>query len=179
MPAAVAAGDLLIILTKVVSGTGGLTDVPSSWARVVAGIESIMYKWAAGTEGGTLVTMPVFGSVTLLFTVLRIQGAALAQNPEGAYLSPVNTATPNPPSVDPTWADANNLFIAWTSSTGVRNIVSYPAGYTFHQQKSDGANGTSFIAAKRSINSALEDPGVFTISSSANCAAATIAVRGA
>lgn len=184
MPATVAANDLLILLGAGVD-PGDFSGSPSGWTLLASKTDTLnadarlYYKWAAGTEGGTSVSVFTSGP-NAIFAVLRLTSALVSQNPEAGFgIGMASTNIPDPPIIDPSWITANNLIIAISVSTNTRSIVSYPAGYTFHQQSQSSSEASVFVAAKQVIVSSAENPGVFTISSPTNCYVATIAVRGA
>jgi len=180
MPAVVTANDLLIIIAHRDAGTGGPSGTPpTGWTALTSPAECMVYyKWAAGTEGGTNVTVNGTGGATIFSTVFRIKGADPAQNPEASALGALTGTAPNPPPVDPSWADYSNLFIAFVTTDDAIDVTAYPTGYILSQYSNVAVSGSSGIASKLSSSSASENPSAFTLASSADTYAGTIAVKG-
>jgi len=140
----------------------------------------VFFKWATGSEDGSSVTVTEAGSPTIFFTVLRITGADSAQDPEiSTVVANANSSTPDPSAIDPSWADASNLFIAVTLPDSAVSVSAYPSGYDLYQQDNISASGASGVAAKESTSSASENPGSFTLSGPSDCYSFTVAVKGA
>jgi hypothetical protein len=181
MPSTVNADDLLVLLSWRSSGTGTPSGTPSGWTLLdSAGTGFLYYKWAAGTEGGTLVPVTVSGSATMSFLVLRITGADPLTNPSAGasgLTSGSGSSVADPPANDPAWADANNLFVA---GVGVANTftVTYPTGYSLYQKNTVGSAGAMAVAAKELASSASENPGTMTLSGTDLWYAFTLAVKG-
>jgi hypothetical protein len=109
----------------------------------------------------------------------RFTGMHASQAPEaGTMPALANTANPDPPSLTASWGAAPNLWIAVASNVAAASISSYPANYTDNQLNPINGTVGSIGVATRNLSLATEDPGVFTNSSSANCSAQTIVVRG-
>lgn len=184
MPATVASGDLLILQFEGVSDASHTT--PSGWTSLsnVAGSffsmrQSVYYKVAAGTEGGTTVNVVSSVSEKAVAITHRIESGSYQSTPEAAAVNDANSpsTTPNPPNLTPSWGSAKTLWIAIFGSftSGVSATVSvypYSDGQT-HAAVTDmhGASCWSKTEAS-SLN-----PGTFTQSVSGRWVAGTIAIR--
>ena len=175
---AVLVGDLLFIFTTFgTSGTLGAS--PAGWTQL-AGTAHGIYKWITVASAATTVNMNASGSpADPGFTVVLVRGADTAQNPQGAVFVEGPTASPNPPSLDPTWADTSNRFILYCGTSNNACVVTgVPSGYTLTEANA-GTATSSGIATKTSTSSAVEDPGNFTLSGGASLVRTfTIAVKG-
>jgi hypothetical protein len=181
MPASITSNELLILVAHRASGAGTPSGTPpSGWTSLISGADhQVYYKWAAGTEGGTNVTVTASGSLIMFLTLLRIIGADSAQNPEASTVATASgTNNPDPPAVDPSWADTNNLFIAVALTDDAIGVSAYPSGYTLGQASNVATSGSSGVASKTSISSAAENPGAFTFGGNMDSRAFTLAVKG-
>jgi hypothetical protein len=91
-----------------------------------------------------------------------------------------NTATPNPPALNPTtWDVEDTLWIAAVSADTSRTIDVYPSNMTLRRtgDVSGGAGGASLGIAMAESAAASFDPGTFTISASDDVRTTTVAVR--
>jgi hypothetical protein len=179
MPATVNVDDLLILFVHRCAGTGGPSASLSGWTLLDSATPyAIYYKWAAGTEDGSSVTIGSTGSPTLFCTVLRITGADRSKNPEISTVASGNNSTPDPPFINASWPDANNLFVAVVGSDDNLSVSAYPSGYTLYQSSNVATTGAAAVAAKTSLSSASENPGAFTLSGANNWYGFTLAVKG-
>lgn len=187
MPATVSSGDLLMILFA--NEGGGTITNPSGWTEKwnenvgnVAG-GACFVKVADGTEGGTTVDVVTSASRTAAAQVYRIDSweGTLSGIKTGIFTTHSLTTTPNPPSLTTNWGAGDNLWIA-TSQYGDDDVLvnSYPTNYTNGIDTISGAGGDlgcTTASARRELNTATEDPGVFTLAASEVGGANTIVVR--
>ena len=181
LPATVSAGDLLII--NVSSRYGTTVTMPGGWTLLTSGtsgtggtdrVLSIYYKTAAGTEGGTTITVTLSISGAATSTAYAISG--WQGTPEAATAIGSST-TPDPPSLSASWGGASSLFLAAFSAYGSA-ASAIPTGY------SDGIGGSSGNpsynatgGAEKSGSSASENPSAFTKPETGPWVAATIAIQ--
>jgi hypothetical protein len=93
------------------------------------------------------------------------------------------TSTPDPPSLTASWGSAGNLWIAFVGSRGSRSLVSYPTNYSLYQTQAlnpgGDDRGETFMAG-RQLQTATEDPGIFSFSdTSRTIVVGTLVIRGA
>lgn len=180
MPGSVAARRLLVIVFN--SGTAQVTT-PDGWTAMnPAGgynISStrrayVFAKVTDGSEGGTTVNCVtdaafVASSVVYYFSD---EGYQVAQCLAASAAAATGTSTtPNPPSLTSGFGAVDTLWIAVTNAGA--QISAYPASYSNGQTTAGFGLGT----AERQVNGASQDPGTFTIASSATWDAFTLAVR--
>jgi len=182
MPAIVDAGDLLFIIADRHSSiSGGITGTPSGWTELEQTSNiGVFYKWADGTEDGDSITVPASGSaLSIMMTVLRITGADTAIGPQKTATATGSSTAPNPPAIDPPWADFKALLIAVTLLDESSATVSgYPAGYDLFHQVNTGSGAQSVFAAKEVTVATSDDPGAFAISPASDWICFTLAVKG-
>lgn len=187
MPATVNAGDLLMM--QIATIANGAVTTPSGWTLMssvsLGAVQYVSwyYKVAAGTEGGTTVTVTVGLSCNAAALVHRIQAGTYSGAPEIANVATGNTANPDPPSLSPSWGSAATLWIAAFSG---RNPGSGTSVYPFANGNTRSASGATSdnsqgIAAScwENNTTASRDPGTFTNASSSARQAHTVAVRPA
>lgn len=171
------AGELLLL------GCSGTSwSAPAGWSTLLnSGNAAVFYKVASGSEGGTI-TVTSGSAGPSGASIYRISGYSGA--PEAASASSTGTA-PDPPSLTPSWAAANTLWIAFAESfvSAVSlSFSSYPSGY------SNGVNdtGNSFgvvwamsASAQLASSATSEDPGAFALTSAGSVVwrAITVAVK--
>ncbi len=198
LPPGFQSGDLLIAMVGGFIDTGSTpVDVswPAGWTEffeedATSGTLHLAvsgaYRQADGTEGST-VTATTNLNVLAAHNTYRISGAAdpATQPPQVAttpFLDSGGT-TVDPPSLTPTGGAKNYLWLAvagWRR-TG-RTLTGSPTNYTdtIDINSSGGSSGLHLASARRQLNAASEDPGVFTLSSnSERRVGATIAVHPA
>lgn len=178
-----APGDLLVILVRVsvTNGDAGVTP-PAGWDALTTpvaawGTLTVLSRFADGSEGAT-VQVSAHRGIFAAWVVHRITGASAVEAAES------NTA--DPPALNPSWGEADTLWLAATSTRrGNINYTSPPAGYSglVSAVSQEGATGTGhcrIAAAQKTSVSAGEDPGAFTATSSPDQPrSATVAVRPA
>lgn len=198
LPSGIQSGELLISLITVYNDSGSTPiDVtwPGGWTEFFEQdatsstlhlVTSGAYRQATGSEGSSItVTTNVGGYAG--HNSYRITGAAdpAVQPPEVSttpYIDDPGT-TIDPPSLSPTGGANNYLWLAvagWRRSG--RTLVGSPTNYTntLDANSGGGAPGVHLVSARRQLNAASEDPGLFTVSAnSERKIGATIAVHPA
>lgn len=180
MPASV--GSLLIVLFSV-DGNPSVTW-PSGWSSLFATANGstnrleARYRVADGTEVGTI-TLTTSASEGSAHTTYRITGHNSSTDPPEAGISATGTNTnPDPPSLTPTGGAKDYLWLAVQGNDGNRSTDAYPTNYTNGiNNRWASANGVGVGSARRLLNAASDNPGTFTISSSDDWVAQTLAVH--
>lgn len=178
LPSGIVAGDILVMACTS-NGNVPPTGPPAGWAQEILNVGggtgtdrflAVFSKTADGSEGAT-VDVDMASGVSLNALVWRISGGALV---EGTSTSSSGT-TPNPPSLSPSWGARDTLWIAlFAAREG--SASAYPAGYSNGRYSN---HSTTFVVggAEKSSNAASEDPGTFTIPSSAVWVGGTVAIQ--
>lgn len=186
LPAGIVSGDLLILLLRAAGDDTHST--PTDWtpgpvnnkADASNDTQSIFYRVADGTEGGTVT---VNGTASLKFAAIcwRITGddGTIQWSADATGTS----ATPNPAALTPTGGAKDYLWL-WTGGWEGEQ-TSPPAGNPTNYSNPIGAgSGTGgavatncrVAGASRQLNAATEDPPSWTISVSDDWTAWTVAV---
>ncbi len=186
LPTGVQVGDLLIIMLTMGSTATNTISKPTGWEDLFNNGASnrksaAFYRVATGSEGGTVsVTSSVAEkSAHQSFRIDNYQGVPEAIAANGG------SATPDVGSLAPSWGADDALWIAFE---GHRNstvtVTVEPANYVNSLSSFTGSPTNTTAEARcttlrRELNASAEDVGAFTISSSGNWVAATIAIRAA
>lgn len=181
LPTGITSGDKLLLFV-VMNGTPTVTD-PTGWTVLDSQVTSKTYKIyvrdADGTEGSTA-TLTLSSSVAVAANAYRVSGAASGLTSSSiAFAGPVSasTATPDPPSLTPTWGSAADLWFAVAfAGTNYANSA-YPSGYTLGQLTTIVASAVGVSSAANQVTAATEDPGTFTQGNANPRLAYTIALR--
>lgn len=188
-PTNIAANDLLIFFVSCDGSPGGFTDDAGLTGIVInntgANTWSCRAKIAAGTETGTF-TLTLDGGASeqggwRMFRVTNYFGdPTLSLNIFGQQtITGSPSANPDPPNNAPGWGAID---ILWFASCGVdtsRTISVYPLADNNTADVSGGAGGATLgLCTTNSAVSSL-NPGTFTISTSDDWVAGTVAVRPA
>jgi hypothetical protein len=187
MPAIVSAGDLLLAICSSRNAAG--TWSASGWSilQTLTGA-GVLYKTAAGTEGGTTETFSLSGSGRVQVTIRRISGWHGTTPPElQSTNSTTSTNNPNPPSLAPSWGSANTLWIAFFCAINGKiinttHVTGWPTNYSDGRTINSHGNGTEGVnvSASRGLAASSDDPGAFTLTTEATgnfYLVGTIAVR--
>ena len=189
LPSGIASGDLLVMFCNTVSAWSGGISVPSGWTALYTSVFSgesgdkvrCFYKTATGSEGSTVaVATPDWTRMSAV--TFRISGWDSGEAPE-AGTPAVNSGStaPNPPSLTPSWGSDKTLWLA-VSHSSAGSSVSYPTNYSggvTAYSGVDNAYHARTAVAVRELEATSEDPGAFTLGSSATWVANTVAVLGA
>lgn len=165
MPATVNSGDVLVCLfgndgTATVSTPGGWS---AGFSQDGGGLlrGSLFFKVADGSEGGTTVDFVTSASERAAALVYRVSGASgLVEN--GTAVSTGTTASPDPPSLAPSWGAKDTLWLVFlTMNSGF--TLTLPTNYTNSQTVDSGLGpaGCQITSGERELNTASEDPGAF------------------
>lgn len=174
------------------SGNGAATP-PSGWSSIKidlavggggAAALSIAFKESDGGEGAieNWTTAGPIGEKSV-HTTYRITGHAdpTSQPPESStgITDTGSDVNPDPDAITPTGGSKDYLFIAAAGNDQQGKITSgYPTNYSNGKQNANiGSGGVNLGTAERQLNSASENPGVFTLISAARWAALTLAIH--
>jgi len=163
-PATVNAGDLLIILAAS-SNTGTQTPAASGFT-LIGGNNNRCYllaKVAAGTEGGSSVSLTMTNSATCAAQVIRITGwyGDLAGVENATANSVGSSAQANPPSVTASWGSDDNLWLACCGGVQDFTITGIPTDYTNDVLTDSGGGAATVVSTRRELASATNDPANF------------------
>lgn len=194
-PTNIQAGDLLLLFVAS-DGNNSINvgGLPAGWIQSDTvpfnhdgdGAVTVMFscKLATGAETGDF-TMTVSSSEQGAWRIFRVTGwsGTIATGVASANAGGGGSSlTPDPPSLSPGWGA---LDILWFAACGVdtsRAITGYPANYNLvnTSDASGGSGGATLGLAARNLNTGLaENPGTFSIGTSDDWGAITIAVRPA
>jgi hypothetical protein len=186
MPAAVDAGDLLIVIftndgSATVTTPAGWTALASNAANGAVRL-SIYYKIAAGTEGGTTVNFITFVNEEATAQVYRITDWHGTTPPEISAAITGTSTRPNPASLDPAGWDVSDtlwLAVAGQDRGDQDGPIAYPAYYTdgVSTLSSEEITSCQTHSARRVLAVVSEDPWPFTIPASEEWVAFTVAIR--
>jgi hypothetical protein len=185
LPSSITSGELLLLF--VAAGAGGARTVSvSGWSELFNSIGSgslrrlaCFYKVATGSEGAS-VTVSGSNSSFWASTCYRISG--YQGTPEAGTIATGSSASPNPPSLSPSWGSAKTLWfaVAGKDAGGSSDFSGAPTNYdNIIQNGGTGSGNHAAIAtARRELEASSDDPATFSISSN-DWAANTVAVRPA
>ncbi len=185
LPTGITSGDLLLTFF---AGNGSLSITgPSGWTQLLDKTNTDRYviwgKIADGSEGSTANYSRASG-LNAVAVSYRITGARNGLTTSEIAISTAvdeSSATPDPPSLTPSWGSSENLWIALTfSKDGGYTFSSYPTNYSLGQNnvQVSTSNGSGISVGARLFTATSEDPGVFTTVTARNRSTYTLAVRG-
>jgi hypothetical protein len=182
LPSGIAANDLLIILFRTASGAGATP--PSGWTELAESLDSgdgttVNYRYADGTEGSTV----NFSTANARFTAVayRISGAEDpgTQAPEINTIVTGSDTAPNSGNLTPTGGAKDYLWLTLIgyASGPPPSDSTEPSNYINALKAGDSNFVVRVLAATRALNAASENPGAWTITSSAAWLAWTLAIH--
>lgn len=177
LPADIAAGDLLIAMLMI-SGIRNVTW-PDGWS--VDPDQQFAYKIADGDEGASITVDTDGAGVTSAHTTYRLTGHD-ANNPvQSTEAVQFSGTQPDPPNLAPSWGAADTLWIVaagWIN--GTITVNAYPSNYTNGRTDAGNSTGVAIGSARRELNASSDNPGQFTLSSTATVGAViTLAIQPA
>lgn len=191
IPATVA-GDLFIGAFFATATYSGTPAAPTGWTHLfnasLGGAASgdkgqIMYRFADGSEGSTIVVSTGGTSVKHHALFYRISGVDTGSPPEISTEAVANSAAPNPGSLTPSGGSKAYLWLALYTIEGIGAAPSaIPTNYTSHATSTIATSGSTAATnarqawAYRALTAATEDPGAFTAPAAEDWSAWTIAV---
>ena len=145
------------------------------------------YHDTDGTEGwpatGATTTLTITSVEQSVHTTYLLSVFDSSTPPEAATATTGTSTAPDSGSLNPAgWGTEDTLWFAFASANGLSSTTprfsAYPTNYTNGRSDiSAGGNGVVQAVARRELNAASEDPGAFTIDTSAAWRASTIGVR--
>jgi hypothetical protein len=178
LPTGIVAGELLLAVFPYDGGAGATW--PAGWTEIADRANSshglaVAYRIANGTEGST-VTVTTAAELAVGF-VYRITGWHGSAPPEIATAIG-SSATPDPPSLTPTWGSGNTLWLAAYGINGGPNAEpTYPLTQNRRWARTGGSGASGGALASQAVVAATLDPGTFVDGANNAWAAATIAIR--
>ncbi|HEX9678997.1 MAG TPA: hypothetical protein VGA08_00005, partial [Candidatus Saccharimonadales bacterium] len=190
MPATVDAGDLLLALftsdgSATVSVSGGGWSSISSTANGGNVRASVFARLADGSEDGGTFDFQTSAGERATAQVYRILAAdwygSITNSVDATGASAGNTSTPDPGTLNPpNWDVEATLWLAYAGGSTYTSVTSYPSTYTngTHTVTIDTSNsGASTSSARLTATAASENPGNFSMGSTDQSVAYTVAVR--
>lgn len=193
LPATINAGDILIALFAC-DGAPDITwdqSTAGAWLKIfdVAGPSSAVkfaayWKRAVGSEDGATLTIGTSASERSAYHVYRISGVDALWQPVASTPATGTSTAPNPASVSAPWGSADNLWIAafaGDAATADASGYAYPTNYTTNgiYDEANNAAGCGLGSSYRTNAGSSEDVGAWTINTSEQWIAATIALSPA
>lgn len=182
LPASITAGDLLVIVVTV--SRQSATTTPSSFITTPAGwtavfgltgassdgvgdiVTRIFSKVATGSEGASVsVTSASRRGSHHSFRINGTSGAAASIECATGTASADTDIDPDPATVTPSWGAKDTLFIAVAAKeTGLTTAPTAPTNYSNVLNATNdagGVNTTTTSTARRELNAASDNPGIF------------------
>jgi hypothetical protein len=192
LPATLAAGDRLLLVAAFGHSSAVPTGDLNPWTLVYAANLHGFHRWVvyerpiedATTAAGLANTTVAFTSTTACrfsAQVVRVTGAR-AGGSGTTWAASAGTGTnfgtsPNSPALTAPWGATTNLFLSlFTAGSDGATVTANPAGFTAVASGVAGA-GVIVGSARKASTSATDDPGAFTISTSENWDALTVAFQ--
>ena len=182
----------LILLFFSSDGGGESFTWPTGFTEILAEggsgfTNGVAYQFTTGSEGyastGATTTLTITSVEQSAHTTYLLSGVDTATPPEAATATTGTSTAPNSGSLNPAgWGTEDTLWFAYAATNGMSSTTprfsAYPTNYTNGRSDiSAGGNGVVQAVARRELNAASEDPGAFTIDTSAAWRASTIGVR--
>jgi len=181
LPSGIVDGDLLIAILSL-DGTNANPTWPVGWVELIDLISgnsrlSIAYRDADGMEAST-VDVPTSGNRKSCHTSYRIDTHDVANPPEISTGATGASSTPDPDSLTPSGGADDYLWLVVAGNDDEENYTAFPTSYTdgITLDSGSGSFGSTVASARKELNAASENPGVFTLDVSEQWAAATIAI---
>jgi hypothetical protein len=178
LPSNISSGNLLLVFFSIYVSSVPTITFPGGWTQLYNTTYSTYvrsgawYRVADGTEGATITVTTSTNASSAHTSYLLTQYSG---TPEGAAATG-SSAAPDPPNLTPSWGAKDTLWFA-VCGTGAfgGSVTSYPTNYADGKLYlyTSGGNATAI----RQLNAASENPGAFTLSSSAFWVAGTVAIQ--
>lgn len=141
-------------------------------------VYEIVERGSGGSSQDVTVTLDASEAGAAAIVVVEDHNTGQAAE-VGAQTS--TSSTPNPPTMQPSWGAANNLWIAFAGwDDGTVSCSAGPTDYTgFATARANLTAGAGLAWAFHEENNSQENPSAFTLSASENWVAGTVAVRSA
>jgi hypothetical protein len=189
MPAAVEAGDLLLVMLQSwnATSTANWFTPAGGWNLTISSLGSgqqrrlgVFYKVADGTEDGATVNFVTNNNAFNAWSVYQIRN--YTGTPESSTVVTSTASAPDSGSLSPSWGTKDTL---WITQAGMFNATQVPQGAApslYEGLLEDFGNSASadrprHATAHRFLRAASEDPGAWP-NSAANWSAHTIGIQG-
>ncbi len=139
---------------------------------------SAAFRRADGSEGASI-TVTASGTTRGNFLCYRISGHHASTDPEDGTEAQGNNANPDAPSLSPSWGAEDTLWIVMTHHDQEWNMTVAPTSYGNIITSASGSTVSGMASARRTNNTATENPATSTNGGSGNWVANTIAIRPA
>jgi hypothetical protein len=178
LPSGIVSGEILFVFFVNVQGSP--TTQPAGWSMPFSAQhdgthrESLIWKFADGSEGASITVLTSSGDVSGHWSARIGNVEAGTDTVVFTTAQQVGTRFPNPPSLTVPWGLQPNLWLAMYGASGNDSDASaFPANYTyapagtnlpFTQKFADGTlkeGGMAVVA--RQLEAETEDPGSFTV----------------
>lgn len=184
LPPGIEAGELLVVVATVRAGSARTISTPTGWTRLygVTGggnlrQQAAFYRIANGSEGSVL-ALAASGSsrwATASFRIGKHSGQIEANTATGS------SSNADPPSLSPSWGSAPTLWLAIVSDIANNSDPpGWPLGWSLPLRALNiylGDVGVRHTSAVRRETASSVDPGAFTLPTSGQWIAATIAIH--
>jgi hypothetical protein len=172
------AADIASSGTTITMPSGGWTQLAThQFGSAVRG--SVFYRVVDGSEGATAqIDTSASEATARHFYQVGAWFGALA-GVEVSAVAGAGSTNPDPNGVTPSWGALDTLFITFAMNDGNVAITAGPANYTnFGNTRWANTAGCGVASARRELNAASDDPGVFTMATE-QWVAFTVAIRPA
>lgn len=189
MPAAVTLGDLLVmaITFRAVGGVNATPTTPGGWTTLTGGntgagaatVCQLYYKVAAGTEGGTTVSVSTASSTTTAASqVFRVQVGTFSSTPSGTSAADAGAnMTPDPPSHASGFGGLNALWLVGFGSNGSASPLTWPYPDNNTTTAALGTDPVRVITCTAISSAGTLNPAAFNMVATTRWRAFTVAIR--
>lgn len=181
MPATANAGDILIMIVGIAGGTPTTSTSPAGWNVIYnPGSTNVVAFWksAAGTEGGTTVSLTLGNSRATYSGVWRYTGGSTM---EFVAVAATSTVTSDPSNLAPSWGSTSidtSWLVASTRNQRNETLSATPTGYSNTMQIA-ATIARQFAWGTKDAAIVSDNPSTYTWSNALNDSIAfTIAVKG-
>jgi len=188
LPSGIQQNDLLLVFVTSPSSDNRTFTFPSGWTVLYnhnnSGLRSaLIYKIAGSSEGSTIQFTTSGVSRTAHVSYCISAGTYVGVPVVGTMATSTGSTSPNPPNLISGFGNVKTLWIAATHSNMAfvsQRPTNYSNLFSIRNEGSTSAEHNAAIGtARRELEAASQDPGAFTLSTSARWSANTIAIRGA
>lgn len=178
LPATINANDLIVVFAWQNVPAGGSTVTAPAFTTAFNGNTageniSVLYKVAAGTEGGTSLTITWTSSAAgQNYIAYAVSGASTIVPLQVSSLTAASTSTPSSSSLSPTWG---NRDVLWFDAIGgvtasAATVSAYPAGFTLGQLSVQNSGNTTrnLSAVAMQQTTGTQAPGAWIFSAAFN-----------
>jgi hypothetical protein len=189
LPIEIQSGDLVLIYWSDANNSATEPTLPAGWTELASSNSStssiyrkIWYRIADGTEGNSVSTTNTFGDRSA-HVVYRIEAGSYVGTP---FVSSTDNGTddePDPPSLAPGIGTQKFLWFATTHAAEAQTY-SIPSNFgntlaSSTTGSSTNANQSQVITARRFLEAASLNPGIFSLNGNAVHSAWTVGIQGA